>query len=57
LHDIIPPSSILVNAMLLGQMITLAEMIGLAIITIGLLVLDTRILNKVLKLRTNIDKF
>jgi drug/metabolite transporter (DMT)-like permease len=40
---IIPPSSILVNAMFLGQMITLAEMIGLAIITIGLLVLDRKI--------------
>ena len=34
---IIPPSSILLNAMLLGQVITLAEMVGLAIITIGLL--------------------
>jgi drug/metabolite transporter (DMT)-like permease len=53
---IIPPSSILVNAMLLGQMVTLAEMIGLAIITIGLLVLDGRILNKILKLNRNIDK-
>ena len=53
---IIPPSSILVNAMLLGQMITLAEMIGLAIITIGLLVLDRKILNKILKMNRNIDK-
>ena len=53
---IIPPSSILVNAMLLGQMVTLAEMIGLAIITIGLLVLDGRIVNKILKLNRNIDK-
>ena len=34
---IIPPSSILVNAMPLGQMITLAEMVGLVIIIIGLL--------------------
>jgi drug/metabolite transporter (DMT)-like permease len=50
------PSSILANAMLLGQMITLAEMIGLAIITIGLLVLDGRILNKILKFNINIDK-
>jgi drug/metabolite transporter (DMT)-like permease len=35
---IIPPSSILLNAILLGQVITLAKMMGLAIITIGLLV-------------------
>ena len=53
---IIPPSSILLNAMLLGQMITLAEMVGLAIITIGLLVLDGRIVNKILKSNRNIDK-
>jgi len=46
---IIPPSSILVNAMLLGQMIALAEMIGLAIVTIGLLILDGRIICKILK--------
>ena len=30
-------------------MITLAEMMGLAIITIGLLVLDGRIVNRILK--------
>ena len=53
---IIPPSSILVNAMRLGQMITLVEIVGLAIITIGLLVLDSRIVNKILKLNKNIDK-
>jgi drug/metabolite transporter (DMT)-like permease len=53
---IIPPSSILVNAILLGEIITLAEMIGLAIITIGLLVLDGRIVNKILKINRNIDK-
>ena len=46
---IIPPSSILVNAMLLGQMITLAEIVGLAIVTIGLLVLDRIIVNRILK--------
>jgi len=46
----------LVNAILLGEIITLAEMIGLAIITIGLLVLDGRIVNKVLKINRNIDK-
>jgi drug/metabolite transporter (DMT)-like permease len=53
---IIPPPSILVNAMLLGQMITLAKVIGLAIITIDLLVLDGKILNKILKMNINIDK-
>jgi len=31
------------------QMITLAEMVGLAIIAIGLLVLDGRIVNRILK--------
>jgi len=46
---IIPPSSILLNAILLGQMITLAEMVGLAIITVGLLVMDGRIVNRILK--------
>ena len=46
---IIPPSSILLNAILLGQVITLAKMMGLAIITIGLLVLDGRIVNRILK--------
>jgi drug/metabolite transporter (DMT)-like permease len=46
----------LVNAILLGEIITLAEMIGLAIITIGLLVLDGRIVNKILKIIRNIDK-
>lgn len=46
---IIPLSSILLNAILLVQMITLAEMVGLAIIAIGLLVLDGRIINRILK--------
>lgn len=46
---IIPPSSILLNAILLGQMITLAEMVGLAIITVGLIVMDGRIVNRILK--------
>ena len=43
----IPPSSILFNAILLGQMITLAEIVGLTIITIGLLVLDERNVNNI----------
>jgi drug/metabolite transporter (DMT)-like permease len=38
----IPPSSILVNAIFLEQMIILNEMAGLAIITIGLLFLDKK---------------
>ena len=46
---IIPLSSILLNAILLVQMITLAEMVGLAIIAIGLLVMDGRIINRILK--------
>ena len=46
---IIPPSSILLNAIFLEQMITMAEMAGLAVITIGLLVLDGRVLGKILK--------
>ena len=46
---IIPPSSILLYAILLGQMIALAEMLGLTIITIGLLVLNRRIVNRILK--------
>jgi hypothetical protein len=37
-------------------MVTLAEMVGLAIITIGLLVLDERNFNKILKLNRNKDK-
>ena len=44
------------NAINLVLLITLAEMIGLAIITIGLLVLDGRIANKTLKINRNIDK-
>ena len=53
---IVPPSSILFNALLLGRMITLAEMVGLTIITIGLLVLDRRNLYRILKYIINIDK-
>ena len=53
---IIPPSSILLNAILLGQVITRVKMMGLAIITIGLLVQDSRIVNKILKCNKNIDK-
>ena len=53
---IIPPSSILFNAILFGQMITLAEMTGPAIITIALLSLDRQIVTKLRKINKNIDK-
>ena len=46
---IIPPSSILMNALLLGQTITATELVGLFVITGGLIVLDGRITNKSLK--------
>ena len=40
---IIPPSAILLNAILIGELITLNELIGLVIITFGLLILDGRL--------------
>ena len=40
---IIPPSAILLNAILIGESITLNEIIGLVIITFGLLILDGRL--------------
>ena len=40
---IIPPSAILLNAILIGESITLNELIGLVIITFGLLILDGRL--------------
>ena len=40
---IIPPSAILLNAILMGESITLNELIGLVIITFGLLILDGRL--------------
>ena len=40
---IIPPSAILLNAILIGEGITLNELIGLVIITFGLLILDGRL--------------
>ena len=53
---IIPPSSILFNVILFGQMITLAEMMGPAIITTALLALDGQIATKLRKINKNIDK-
>ena len=40
---IIPPSAILLNAIFIGELITLNELIGLVIITFGLLILDGRL--------------
>ena len=40
---IIPPSAILLNAILIEESITLNELIGLVIITFGLLILDGRL--------------
>ena len=52
----ISPSSILVIVMLLGQMIKLAKIVGLAIITTGLLVVGRKIIDRILKYTRNIDK-
>ena len=43
---IIPPSAILLNAILIEESITLNELIGLVIITFGLLILDGRLIKK-----------
>ena len=39
---IIPPASIILNSVVLGQVISKSELIGLIIITVGLLTLDGR---------------
>ena len=39
---IIPPASIILNSVVLGQVISKSELIGLIIITVGLLILDGR---------------
>ena len=39
---IIPPASIILNSMILGQVIAISELIGLMIITVGLIILDGR---------------
>ena len=44
---IIPPSSIFLNAFFLNQNITLNEYLGLLIITIGLIILDGRLLKRI----------
>ena len=42
---IIPPSSILLNAFFINEIIKIYELIGLMIITTGLIILDGRIIN------------
>ena len=42
---IIPPSSILLNAFFINEIIKIYELIGLMIITVGLIILDGRIIN------------
>ena len=42
---IIPPSSILLNAFFINEIIKIYELIGLIIITLGLIILDGRIMN------------
>ena len=42
---IIPPSAILLNAIVIGELITLNELIGLVVIIFGLLILDGRLKN------------
>ena len=42
---IIPPSSILLNAFFINEIIKIYELIGLMIITAGLIILDGRIIN------------
>ena len=39
---IIPPASIILNSLILGQVISISELIGLMIITVGLIILDGR---------------
>ena len=39
---IIPPASIILNSLILGQVIAISELIGLMIITVGLIILDGR---------------
>ena len=43
---IIPPSAILLNAIIIGELINVNEFIGLIVIIIGLLILDGRLIKK-----------
>ena len=42
---IIPPASIILNSLVLGQVISTSELIGLIVITVGLIILDGRYKN------------
>ena len=46
---IIPPSSIILNAIFISEMIKLNEFIGLIVIIFGLMVLDGRFFKKIKK--------
>jgi len=46
---IIPPASIILNSLVLGQVISTSELIGLIVITVGLIILDGRYKNLFLK--------
>ena len=46
---IIPPASIILNSLVLGQVISTSELIGLIVITVGLIILDGRYINFFLK--------
>ena len=45
---IIPPSAILLNAIIIGELINVNEFIGLIVIILGLLILDGRLIKKIL---------
>ena len=46
---IIPPSSIILNAIFISEMIKFNEFMGLIVIIFGLMVLDGRVFNKIKK--------
>ena len=44
---IIPPSAILLNAIIIGELININEFIGLIVIILGLLILDGRLIKNI----------
>ena len=44
---IIPPSAILLNAIIIGELININEFIGLIVIVLGLLILDGRLIKNI----------
>jgi drug/metabolite transporter (DMT)-like permease len=44
---IIPPSAILLNAIMIGELININELIGLIVIILGLLILDGRLVKNI----------